>query len=89
MSFEEASQLMRFLAYRGVQSPVVLWLAERAEATAPDGHRRNIGLWVKMLRAGRTIKVSTFEFNLTEPETEVDPELEKAVDDAFAGWDNI
>jgi hypothetical protein len=39
-----------------------------------------------MLRAGRRVKVSTFPINT---ETDVDPELEKAVEDAFAGWDYL
>jgi hypothetical protein len=86
LDHEDASQMMRFLAYNGADSPIVLWLAERALATAPERHRHSFTIWVRMLRAGRRVKVSTFPINT---ETDVDPELEKAVEDAFAGWDYL
>jgi len=90
LDFEEASAMMRMLAYNGVESPIVLWLAERALATAPDGHRHNLTLWARMLRAGRTIKVSAVpvEFTIPEQHTEMDLELEHAVREALAGWDD-
>jgi hypothetical protein len=89
LDFEEASAMMRTLAYGGVQSPIVLWLAERALATAPEGHRYNLVLWVRMLRAGRKIKVGTYpaEFTVPDQDLEMDPELEHAVREALAGWD--
>jgi len=89
LDFEEASGMMRTLAYGGVQSPIVLWLAERALATAPEGHRYNLVLWVRMLRAGRKIKVGTYpaEFTVPDQDIEMDPELEHAVREALAGWD--
>jgi hypothetical protein len=90
LDHDEAAQLMRYFAYnKGVQSPVVLMLAERALATAPEGHRYNLALWVRMLRAGRKIKVATYpaEFTVPDQDLEMDPELEHAVREALAGWD--
>ena len=87
---DQAAQLMRLFAQRTDDPETALVLARRALETAPPGHRYHAELYVRALEAGRRIKVATYpaEFRPLEPELEMDAELERAVREALAGWDD-
>lgn len=86
MSHEQAALLMRRCAAEGVgELRLLRALSQRALETAPEETRYLYKKWAKVYAEGRRVKISTM--TVTPEPLEADAELERAVNDAFIGWD--
>jgi hypothetical protein len=83
LSYDDAMQLLRILAYNGsTNRRAMRQLARQAErAATTDQERRHAQRWLGALRRGHRIKVGTYEAKIyLEGNT---PELEADVESAF------